>query len=145
NQKPINFTLPSALKLGLAWSASERMLIATDFNYNFWKKNEPSMANSMSIGSGLEFRLKNGPKSNRLKKSIYRMGINYFKWNHDDIPEISLGLGMGIPVPNHLHLFNFSIEGGQRGALKENGLKENFCKINFGISASGKWGKRTAD
>jgi hypothetical protein len=139
---PEFYDIPAAMNLGIAGKTSDRLLLAGDLNVKFWHFSDESLRNSYHVGFGTEFRAKQKAKGSILRRSVYRLGVHHYKWYNDDIRENSLTAGMGIPLPHPTQLLNMSLEGGQRGRISKNGLKEQFFKLSLGIRASGKWGVR---
>ncbi len=138
-----NYMIPAVFRIGAAQLMRSSQLILTgDFGVSLWNRLDKTLDNTYNLSLGSEFRPRPTQRPALLRRCLYRTGYHCSRLNHDDIVENALTLGVGIPVPHFTQLFNVSIEGGQRGLLSKNHVQERFLKIQFGIRASGRWGRR---
>jgi hypothetical protein len=139
-----------------------------DFKWTQWNRFRGdsesagnSLNNSWRIAAGGEvFPLGSGKNSGQLKSKIfsqlkYRAGFYYMKSavtvNSKTINEFGINFGLAIPIRLRLvsddgflgyrgvHAFSLGFEVGSRGTKQNDLVRDNFVRINFGISLNDKW------
>jgi hypothetical protein len=139
-----------------------------DFKWTQWTKfkgaredSGDELSNSWRVAVGGEvFPLGSGRNTGQLKSKIfsqlkYRGGFYYMKSpvtvSSTDIYEFGINFGIAIPIRLRLvndegflgyrgvHAFSLGFEVGSRGTKQNDLVRDNFVRINFGISLNDKW------
>lgn len=142
--------LPPSGNIGLSWTFSDKLKTATDFSLTLWEgyywTDAPALSyrdgeytNAFSAAAGIQFIPQPNLLSSRyFQKVRYSGGLAYRELPIDGDYEVSISAGIGLPLGTK-GIVDFSIETGLRRS--ELNLKENFVRINFGMSGGQVWKK----
>ena len=142
--------LPPSGNIGVSWEFNQRLKTAADFSLTFWDNyywtdaplltyDDGELANAFSMGAGVQFIPQPTLLSARyFQKAQYSGGFSYRQLPIDGDYELSLALGMGFPLGAR-GVFDVSVETGWRRSDFESDIRENFLRINFGISGGQVW------
>lgn len=137
--------------IGVSWIFSDKLKTAADFGLTLWDNywtNAPMLtyedgvlANAFSASAGVQFIPQPNLLSSRyFQKVHYSGGLAYRELPIDGDYEVSVSAGMGFPLGTK-GIFDFSLETGTRRSKVESNIKENFVRINFGMSGGQIWRK----
>jgi hypothetical protein len=131
-------------------------LLGADFEFTNWStfrnyNNEESLQNNWVIRAGAEYSpVKENPTKLRYWNNVkYRAGFfygpDYVKLG-DNRNQYAITAGASFPLTSSRILgrgefvvLNTAIEAGGRGNKQSLGVRENFVRINFGISMNARW------
>jgi hypothetical protein len=131
--------MPLNLSLGVGFTERDKWFIGADFVWNDWSKTE--IAGKKEMGNAYDIKLGGYYIPNRYdvryysKRITYRAGLRYsqtpMRYNNESVKDKAVSVGLGLPIRSMGDL-NFSVEVGQRGTLKNEGIVENY--VNFTLS-----------
>jgi hypothetical protein len=140
--------IPVRLSAGLSFTLSQRYLLTFDAasqawsNYTFNNTKVPDLRNSLLLSAGFEFRPKQELGASVWEQIIWRAGLSYeqtqYEINNVGINQYSVSGGFSFPL-SYANTIDFAIQYGIRGTTESNLVKENFIKINFGLSLGELW------
>jgi hypothetical protein len=145
--------IPATYGAGLVYTAGNKhWLIGMDVEFSNWSayrfyNEKENTNNSWVIRAGAEFSPAdpNAPSRNYWSYVKYRAGF-YFGPDYIKLKETrnnyAATLGASFPLTSkraEFVLLNTSIEAGGRGNKQSFGVRENFMRINFGISMNAGW------
>jgi hypothetical protein len=103
--------------------------------------NLDKLSNALRISAGTQFI----PQPNLLSSKFYQKmrysgGLSYKQLPIDGDWEMSFSVGLGLPLGNR-GIVDFSLETGLRRSENYDEYKENFVRVNFGMSGGQVWKK----
>lgn len=140
--------LPKHMQLGFTYQKDKKWLFIVDYQSQDWSDyrllgESDSLKNSVRISSGLEYTPEFNSISNFWKRCNYRFGVSLNKTpldiNNTQIEDKSMSIGIGIPVKKNNTIYDLSIVIGQRGALLNNLIQEEYIKLSLSVSFDGIW------
>lgn len=161
--------IPGYIQVGFTLADSVRWLVGFDYKYQPWSNYSgyglskqgdgqnnnkiTTLQNSWRVGVGGEFLPSLSPDKGFFSKLKYRAGFHFEQTNiqiaSQPINEFGINIGFGIPIAIRLYdeyntrmyvyAFNLSFEGGSRGTLNNQLVKENYGKIKLGINLNSSW------
>lgn len=157
-----NIRIPATLNVGIMVSRGMKWRAGIDFKFQPWSKYKgyednaaSKLQNSWRVAAGGEFLPNDKNFSKFFSRLKYRAGFNYthtnININNTSINEFGINFGIGIPLlittANDegmlqkvlVYAFNVGLEGGSRGTVDKNLVRENFIRLKFGISLNDKW------
>ncbi len=145
------FGIPATLGFGIAYRASERVLLAADVVTQAWSgslfrgKTPTGLRNSTMVGLGMERTPAREAGQPLLDRIAYRLGVMYHQTyvapNGDPINAWAVTAGLGIPVSADTRL-NLAIEYGSRGTTEKNLIKDNIIRFSASLTISELWFQR---
>ena len=137
--QPMNYSLGASLNLNRKWT------VGIEYDFWEWSKleilgNNPALANSFSLGVGIEFWPDYRASSDLLKSGRYRTGFRYGQSRVilDDLNLNEFGISFGFALPllksRSFSSLNVALEYGQRGSEKRNSFSESFTSVNIGVT-----------
>jgi hypothetical protein len=157
-----DITFPSTIRGGIAFEKQGKWNVAADFIYSTWSNYKgidtiDVLKNSFAIALGSEFLIKRkkGAQNDALTAKYLRFGLIYNKTaiylDGNQISDIALTVGYSMPVGN-VQFFrryalprpqiNFALMVGQRGASKDNLVKDQYAKLLVGLTINDRWFKK---
>ncbi|MDA3867513.1 MAG: hypothetical protein PF489_12310 [Salinivirgaceae bacterium] len=145
------FTLPNKLALGLSYEEPNKRFATVAFDYAMWGEvDNDNIANSLTnfrnsyrLSGGYGFTPKWNSAASYFKRATYRFGAffenQYIEVNNQPLNEYAVSIGMGLPIRKVNAMLNIGLELGQRGALKEDLIKENYIKLNLKLNFREIW------
>jgi len=149
--------IPATFGTGFTYLTSKRhWLLGADFEYTAWNgyryyNDKDIVANSWIVKFGAEFnplalKQSNAKFFNRVKyRAGFYYGPDYIKLGKTR-NQYAVTAGASFPLTSPRTFgrgdyvsLNTSIEAGGRGNKQSIGLRENFVRINFGISMNARW------
>jgi hypothetical protein len=147
--------IPATFGTGFTYQTKKkRWLLGADFEYTAWNgyryyNDKDIVANSWIIKGGAEFTPLVKANAKYWSFVKYRAGFNfgpdYIKLGKTR-NQYAATLGASFPLTTATTMrrgdyvaLNTSIEAGGRGNKQSIGLRENFIRINFGISMNARW------
>lgn len=143
-----SLTIPEKYGVGLVLKKDNKWLVATDFDWQHWKNFEAfglsdSLDNSMRFAIGGEYLQSDRSIDTYWKKIRYRAGFRYqqtyVNLHETQINEIGITFGVGLPIPRSFSNVNLGFEIGRGGTTESNLIRENYFKINLGLSIWERW------
>jgi hypothetical protein len=145
-------TLPLEQGFGIGFKKGERINAVADFAITNWSKfyfldNLSGLKDNYRVAVGVNYVPEKYAAGNGafFRKLNYRIGANYqtgyININNTIISNYAVTAGVGFPVGfgRLSSMVNISAQYGQMGTTKNNLIKENYWKINFGFSFSDRW------
>lgn len=141
------YNTPYVVGLGIGMDKWNKLAWGVDFQYYDASKIAASEPNtefqkSYKVRAGLEWVPK-FEEEGYWKKVAYRAGGFYhqseLKLFGQSINQMALTLGMGLPFRRTLSRLNLYFEIGQRGALKQNLVKEWYFSTGLGVTFNETW------
>ena len=147
--------LPPSGNIGTSWEFSNKLITAADFSLTLWDNystNAPlltyedgELSNAFSASTGIRFIPQPTLLSSRyFQKVRYSGGLAYRQLPIDGDYELSLSAGMGLPLGTR-GSFDFSVEPGWRRSKNESDIRENFVRVNFGMSGGQVWRRASSN
>lgn len=142
--------LPSSFAFGVSFEKLNKLTFGVDVHLTQWGdyknvENTPhSLINTSKIIVGAEYTPDYTSVNGFLNRATYRVGIEQeklpFKLSGEQINDFGINFGGSFPVG--LSSLNIGFKIGQRGTTKNNLVKENYFRINFGVSFNDRWFQR---
>ena len=140
--------VPMRLNAGLHVAFVNVYNIALDYFYQPWTDLKLSGINQLNLNDvhkislGFEYRPQRVPGIGFWEQIMFRAGLSYemsqYKINSNELKQYSVFGGFAIPLTNE-NTIDFGIEYSVRGTTEKNLLKEDFLRLNLGISLGDTW------
>ena len=143
-----NAILPQQISIGLSIKEGKKWLAIIDYNTQDWSRYSVldkvyDLNNSMKISGGIQYVPEYNSVSQYYKRIKYRFGSSYaitpLELNGNIIKEKSVSIGFGFPFKNSGTHYDIAISAGQRGALSNDLIKEEFVRFSFSVTYQGLW------
>ena len=146
--------LPPSGIIGASWTFNQRLRTALDFSLVMWDSyywsdaptfvfEEGMLQNALGISAGVEFIPQPNLLSARYFQTVhYSGGLAFRQLPIDGDWEGSFSLGLGLPLGG-MGIVDISVETGLRRSAKESDIRENFIRLNFGMSGGRVWRRST--
>jgi len=143
-----SISLPHAFGFGATYNHKDILTLGADVIMQKWSDIPNDFYNAtyndlFSVKAGMEYTPDANSINHYLHRIHYRFGGHYTKSQLEvrdtRINDYGLSLGFGIPLRNTGTSFNISFEGGRRGTLEQNLLRETYGIISLNISLSDIW------
>ncbi len=148
-------TIPAKFGAGIAVEKYLKYMAGVDITLHQWENfrayqsddqagpgSNNGMRNGIEIAAGGEYIPDVTSVNSYLKRVTYRAGFNYkntpFAVNDRQIRDVGASLGMSLPLSN-LSSLNLAFEAGRRGTTQDNLIRENYFKVNLGVSFNDRW------
>lgn len=140
--------LPLAFGLGTSWKLSTKILLGADYYTELWSKSnfqdEGIVNDSQRIALGIEFLPNSSVAGSYLSRVAYRAGFFYRDLGIEDpigerVTEFFGSIGLGLPVRWRAGRIDLALEGGRRGSLSSNPIRETVVRVSASISVGQKW------
>lgn len=150
-------TIPSRLRVGIAFSRGERWSAEVDYTRSDWTAsgfdgtpglgmkgtNTFSCAVSEEINAGFQLTPNRYDTRYYLRRCTYRGGAYYkkshFQLNGNDINAFGLTFGVTLPINRFYNGVTFGVDLGQRGSIKNNGTRERYATFNVSFNLHDLW------
>ena len=141
-------TMPQGFGFGFALQKNNRWILAADFDWSQWSHfaNEgvtEELKNSWRVAAGFEYMPTYSSVSNYFRRAHYRIGGNYergFLYLNDHyINKVGVSVGVSLPLPRSFSKVNLAVEVGQYGTKQDGLIRENYLKVDLGISVFERW------
>jgi hypothetical protein len=144
--------MPHIVGAGLSYGYRDRLLIATDFTWQNWKRFYMSNANdslkdNFITAVGVQY-IPNPMSSKYHNRINYRLGTRvatgYLMSNDKSISEFAVSVGVGFPLRtfNFRSSINIMFEYSKLGTLKNDLILQNYYKLSFNFILQEKWHQR---
>jgi len=140
--------MPYRLISGITLQLNDEYNFNLDYIYQPWSEysfngiKSKNLRDAHRFGIGFEYYPKSQPGSSKWEQIIWRAGLSYeitqYLMNGQDIKQYSVFGGFSIPLGIG-NSFDLGLQYSIRGTTDYNLVKENFYKINFGISFGELW------
>jgi len=140
--------VPYKITIGTAVTLSSQYSFLLDYIYQPWSKfelnefNQSNLDDVQKVSLGFEYRALKEPGISFWEQIIWRAGLSYeqtqYKFNGKNINQYSAFAGFSLPLSNE-NTIDFGFEYSSRGTKEANLLKENFMRLNLGISFGDIW------
>lgn len=147
-QSRTKIELPIRINLGLSFILGKNYLVTIDYssqNYNDFKiadRNNNNLRNAFKLSTGFEFNPTQQLGMSFWERVNWRFGLSYeqtpYYFKNTGINQYSVFAGTTFPlgIDNSIDL---AVQYSIRGTTENNLLKENFIKLNLGISFGELW------
>jgi hypothetical protein len=142
--------LPPSGIIGTSWTFNRRLRTALDVSMVFWDSyywtdapnltfEDGELQNALGISTGIEFVPQPSLLSARYFQTVnYSGGLAFRQLPIDGDWEGSVSVGMGLPLGD-MGIVDISVETGIRRSRTESDIKENYVRLNFGMSGGRAW------
>lgn len=142
-----DFYLPLEFGIGISKRFKNNLNMTLDYEKSFWNNTNQSelygnFVNQDRFALGFSFRAKKDIRKywDRIQ---YGVGANfdtgYLEVEGKRVNNAAVSLGLSLPVENTFSALNISYSYGQKGAISNNLIKENYHKISLSLSLDGIW------
>ena len=141
-------TVPIRLNAGVHITFVDVFNLALDYFYQPWTEfklseiNQSNLSDVHRISLGFEYRPQRVPGISFWEQIMFRAGLSYemsqYNFNGNELKQYSAFGGFALPLSPE-NTIDLGIEYSVRGTKQENLLKENFLRINLGISFGDIW------
>jgi hypothetical protein len=141
-------TIPTYWGAGIFARLNNQWSGGLDFYQQNWEDfnifdSSSDLVNSYRIAMGIRHNPSIQTFSNFFNRLEYRVGFRYGQTylnpNGYNLDEFGISFGLGIPLRRSLSGVNIGFEMSQRGTTEHELIKENFYRINLGISVHERW------
>jgi hypothetical protein len=143
-----NILIPTNLGAGFSIRYNDRMTLGFDYyeqdwsNSTFFTDNQP-LTKSNSFHGGFEIIPDPEALRGYHKKISYRIGGHYqnlyLQINEEQLKDYGISFGVGLPLRNPKSSFNLAVEGGRRGTLENDLIRENYMFLSFSVTLHDFW------
>lgn len=135
--------LPSTLGFGISigkplkWLAGLDVRLQPWANYKTYEGGDGGLQNSVSVALGGEYTPDAGSIDKILRRVTYRLGMSYEKTpyvlNDSGVNDLGINFGGSIPVGG-ISSLDMGFRFGKRGSLGSNQLKEDYFRLQLGVT-----------
>jgi len=142
---PTKTTLGLGIGEKLKWflGAEYSFQTLSDYKNDFLNVDNLQYKNANSFALGGYYIPEYTSFTSYFKRMVYRAGVKMAKTgmviNNQDINDFGITFGTGLPLGQSVSNLNIGFEFGKRGTVDANLIKENYFKINVGMSLNDKW------
>lgn len=142
---------PQKLSFGISWEKDLKWAFSADVFTQDWRP-DPNYQRSMNTTRswGVSVGMQYIPdfyavKKIFFKRNFYRAGFVYqntpIVTNGQNITDMAINLGIGIPivVQKSFSIVNLGLAFGQRGTLNSGLVRENYFRIQLGVTINDRW------
>jgi hypothetical protein len=143
NNLPGFVSVPSRTGFGITYEKVNKFSLGIETQFQDFTKfrslsgDSNELSSVYKIGFGGQFTPDYFSVDNFLKRTTYRMGIEYqqtpYLVNQVQIKDFGINIGGSLPM-NSLSLVNFAIKFGSRGTIDSGLIKENYVNFSLGFS-----------
>lgn len=136
--------LPSGFGGGISFAKDSKWSFGFDYYYQDW-----STFRSLNIADddlGETWRWSLGGEFtpdyaalNYFKRVTYRVGLSQAPFFANGKRVNDFGINFGFSLPAGQSSIDLAFKAGQRGNVQDNGLKENYIKVYFGVTLNDRW------
>jgi len=151
NLRNTELKIPTRTTLGLGFGEKNKWFVGGEYSFQKFGDFENRFlglenvvykdAGTYSLGG--HFTPEHVSLSSYFKRITYRAGLRYdvsgLEVNEKEINNFGITFGFGLPLGYNLSNLNVGLELGKRGTTDKNLIKENYLKINVGLSLNDKW------
>jgi len=142
--------LPPSGTVATSWTFNRKLKTALDFSLDLWDAyywtdaprliyEDGELQNALGISTGVEFVPQPNLLSARYFQTVnYSGGLAWRQLPIDGDWEGSVSVGMGLPLGD-MGIVDVSVETGIRRSRTESDIKENYVRLNFGMSGGRAW------
>jgi len=152
-------TMPWKYGAGLSWTIADRWLVGVEFNQQLWSQylnaqgQSDSLSDAWNLRSGVEYR-PHGEKrgfAGYFTRMHYRVGGHYgmseYNVRGTQLSQYGITIGLGLPMARRKagndmfiqSMVNIAVEWGQRGAVSNNLLLEEYWLFRLGFTLNDRW------
>tara|TARA_R110000868_G_scaffold125037_5_gene330426 strand:+ start:822 stop:2087 length:1266 start_codon:yes stop_codon:yes gene_type:complete len=142
---PTTTTLGLGIGENLKWflGAEYSFQALGDYKNDFFKVDNLEYNDALKIAIGGYYIPEYASFTSYFKRIVYRAGVRLANTgmviNNQDINDFGITFGTGLPLGRSVSNLNIGFEIGKRGTIEANLIKENYFKINVGLSLNDKW------
>tara|TARA_R110002050_G_scaffold204522_4_gene340098 strand:+ start:828 stop:2093 length:1266 start_codon:yes stop_codon:yes gene_type:complete len=142
---PTTTTLGLGIGENLKWflGAEYSFQALGDYKNDFFKVDNLEYNDALKIAIGGYYIPEYASFTSYFKRIVYRAGVRFANTgmviNNQDINDFGITFGTGLPLGRSVSNLNIGFEVGKRGTIEADLIKENYFKINVGLSLNDKW------
>ncbi|MFD2035102.1 hypothetical protein ACFSKL_09885 [Belliella marina] len=144
-----NVFLPDKHGYGITFEKINKFVVGLEAQFQDFSKyrsflgESGELGNSFKVGLGGQFTPDIYAQDNLLKRTTYRMGLEYqqtpYIVNQTNVTDLGINFGGSLPV-NSLSMVNVAIKVGTRGSTDNGLIRENYVNFSLGFSLNdGTW------
>lgn len=140
--------IPVAFGFGTAYKFEDKLTVGMDVYVERWSQsnfqNQGIVNDSKRVGFGVEYLSGSSPQSGYLSRVAYRAGFYYRDLGLEDpvghkVTEIFGSIGLGLPIRWKAGRIDLALEGGRRGSLNSNPVRETVIRVTGTVSLGERW------
>ncbi|WP_158974475.1 hypothetical protein [Cellulophaga sp. L1A9] len=143
--------IPTKTTLGLGIGEKLKWFLGAEYTFqefskyenNFFELDNLVYNDASGFALGGYFIPEYNSFTNYLKRVVYRAGIRVsqtgMEINNEDINDFGITFGTGLPLGRDISNLNIGFEIGKRGSIDAGLIKENYFKVNIGLSLNDRW------
>lgn len=144
----VEMKIPFRVNGGAAFTLDKKFIFALDYFYQPWSYfsvnnvKQQNLKDAHKVSLGFEYRPVRKPGDSFWEQIMLRAGLSYemsqYRFNETDINQYSVFTGFSLPLSPE-NTIDFAFEYSSRGTTDSNLLKEDFFRLNLGISFGDIW------
>lgn len=143
--------VPTKTTLGLGIGENLKWFLGTEYSFqklsdyknDFFAVANLKYADASTYAIGGYYIPEYASFTSYWKRIVYRGGLRFantgMQINNQDINDFGITFGTGLPLGRSVSNLNIGFEIGKRGTIDADLIKENYFKINVGLSLNDKW------
>nr|WP_315219493.1 aromatic hydrocarbon degradation protein [uncultured Flavobacterium sp.] len=142
-----NYYLPLEIGVGISKRFKNNLNLTLDYEKSLWNDTRQSelygnFVNQDRFALGLSYKSKKNVRSywDRIR---YGTGVSfdtgYLEVDGKRVNNAAISFGITLPIENTYSALNISYSYGQKGAVSDNLIKENYHKLSLNLSLDGIW------
>ncbi|MBP4136576.1 aromatic hydrocarbon degradation protein [Flavobacterium geliluteum] len=142
-----NYYLPLEIGVGISKRFKNNLNLTFDYEKSLWNDTRQSelygnFVNQDRFALGLSYKSKKNVRSywDRIR---YGTGVSfdtgYLEVDGKRVNNAAISFGITLPIENTYSALNISYSYGQKGAVSDNLIKENYHKLSLNLSLDGIW------
>lgn len=147
--KSSNLFLPQQLQIGFSIEKYHKLVLGVDLSTNTYSQftfngsKSGNFVNGSKIIVGGEYTPDYFSTVSYFKRCTYKFGLKYEKTplliNSTQINNFGINFGLELPTDKQRSFVNLGMELGSRGTTNANLVKENYIKVNLGLTLNDRW------
>lgn len=138
--------IPLAFGVGTAFKLGSKLLAGLDFYFQKWSdfSQDGVVNDSKRIAFGVEYFANGGRDDSYFSRVAYRAGLFYRDLGIEEpkgekVTELFGSIGIGLPIKWRAAKIDLALEGGRRGSLSANPIKETIIRVSGTITVGERW------
>lgn len=143
--------IPTRTTLGLGFGEDKKWFLGAEYGFqalssftnDFVDVENISYQDASSIAVGAYFVPDYSSFANYLRRVTYRAGVRMENTgmivNNTEINDFGITFGLGLPLGGGFSNLNLGFELGSRGTTTADLIRENYLKVNIGLSLNDRW------
>jgi hypothetical protein len=138
--------IPLAFGVGTAFKLGGKLLTGLDFYFQKWSDfgKDGVVNDSKRVAFGVEYFANGGRDDSYFSRVAYRAGLFYRDLGIEDptgekVTELFGSIGLGLPMKWRAARIDLALEGGRRGSLSANPIRESIIRVSGTVTIGERW------